>query len=261
MTPDYYVDLFRQSATFLKAPQGARPTIIASGGNDDDTSWTEALSSQVPRARSARSAFTTTPSRGIHGSNKGLRPASARISGSRPWRTRSGWRISSRRNSAVLDKYDPAKKVGFAVDEWGTWYDPEPGLEPGFLYQQNTLRDALVAAINLNIFHRHADRVRLASDRADGQCAAGDDPDQGAADAAHARPITRSACSGPFQDATLLPTYLQTPQYSLGAVSVPAVSISAARTSGGAIVVALVNLDPNQAIPVSATISGATRSA
>ena len=64
-------------------------------------------------------------------------------------------------HSKIMDKYDPQKRVGFYVDEWGTWYDVEPGTNPGFLYQQNTLRDAVVAGINLNIFHAHADRVRM----------------------------------------------------------------------------------------------------
>src|SRR5438270_116705 len=63
------------------------------------------------------------------------------------------------KHSAIMDKYDAKKKVGLIIDEWGTWYDAEPNTNPGFLYQQNTLRDALVAALNFNIFHRHADRV------------------------------------------------------------------------------------------------------
>src|SRR5205823_12127263 len=62
---------------------------------------------------------------------------------------------------AVLDRNDPDKKIGFYVDEWGTWYDVEKGTNPGFLVQQNSLRDAMVAALNFNIFHAHADRVRM----------------------------------------------------------------------------------------------------
>ena len=65
-----------------------------------------------------------------------------------------------RRHSAIMDQYDPDKKVGMIVDEWGTWYDVEPGTNPGFLYQQNTMRDALVAGINLNLFNKHSDRVK-----------------------------------------------------------------------------------------------------
>ena len=64
------------------------------------------------------------------------------------------------KTAAIMDKYDPDKKIGLYVDEWGTWYDQEPGSHPGFLYQQNTLRDAQVAALSLNIFHRHSDRVK-----------------------------------------------------------------------------------------------------
>ena len=68
-----------------------------------------------------------------------------------------------RRHSAIMDQYDPDKKVGMIVDEWGTWYDVEPGTNPGFLYQQNTMRDALVAGINLNLFNKHSARVKMAT--------------------------------------------------------------------------------------------------
>src|SRR5439155_22249597 len=67
------------------------------------------------------------------------------------------------KHAAIMDKYDAAKKVGMIVDEWGNWFDPEPGTNPGFLYQQNTLRDALVAAINFDIFHQHCDRIPMTS--------------------------------------------------------------------------------------------------
>ena len=153
-------------------------------------------------------------------------------------------------NSAVMDKYDPERKIGFAVDEWGTWYDPEPGREPGFLYQQNTLRDAVVAALNFNIFHRHADRVHMANIAQ-------------MVNVLQAMILTNGPrmvltptyhvfrMFGPFQDATFLPAEVQSPRYQLGNVSVPAVSLSAARTATGATVVALVNLDPGKAMPVS----------
>ena len=67
------------------------------------------------------------------------------------------------RHSDIMDRYDPDKKIGMVIDEWGTWYDCEPGTNPGFLYQQNTMRDALVAGINLNIFNKHCDRVKMAN--------------------------------------------------------------------------------------------------
>ena len=67
------------------------------------------------------------------------------------------------RHSAIMDQYDPNKRIGLIVDEWGTWFDVEPGTNPGFLYQQNTIRDALVAGLTLNIFHEHNDRVVMAN--------------------------------------------------------------------------------------------------
>jgi alpha-N-arabinofuranosidase len=154
-----------------------------------------------------------------------------------------------------MDRYDPTKKVAFAVDEWGTWYDPEPGREPGFLYQQNTLRDALVAAVNLNLFHHHADRVRMTNIAQ-------------MVNVLQAMILTQGPrlvltptyhvfrMFKPFQDATTLPADVQSPQYTLGEVSVPAISLSAARTSGGAIAIAIVNVDPHNAIPVTFNVAG-----
>ncbi|HEY3732094.1 MAG TPA: alpha-L-arabinofuranosidase C-terminal domain-containing protein [Steroidobacteraceae bacterium] len=255
MAPNYYVDLFRQAATFLKTPEGRRPVIIASGGHDDDTSWTERLSSQVPADEIGAISFHYYTIPGDNWKNKG---PSTRF-GEDQWISTLAHTMKMEdfiaRNSAVLDRFDPERKIGFAVDEWGTWYDPAAGLEPGFLYQQNTLRDALVAAINLNIFHRHAERVHLAAIAQ-------------MVNVLQAMILTRGQqilltptyytfrMFRPFQDATLLPTDLQTPQYSLGTVSVPAVSMSAARTPTGAVVVALVNVDPNQAIQLTTTTPG-----
>ena len=68
-----------------------------------------------------------------------------------------------RRHGAIMDRYDPEKRVALIVDEWGTWWDVEPGTNPGFLYQQNTMRDAHVAGLSLNIFNAHCDRVRMAN--------------------------------------------------------------------------------------------------
>src|SRR5260370_31445927 len=67
------------------------------------------------------------------------------------------------RHSTIMDRYDPEKRVAMVVDEWGTWFDVEPGTNPGFLYQQNTIRDALVAGLSLNIFNNHAHRVHMAN--------------------------------------------------------------------------------------------------
>jgi alpha-N-arabinofuranosidase len=254
MTPEHYVDLFRQDANFLKAPKGERPTIVASGGNDNDTSWTTALISNSNRDMGAISFhYYTIP--GDRWQSKG--PTTG--FGEDQWISTLAHTLRMddyiTQNSTVMDKYDPAKKIAFAVDEWGTWYDPEPGREPGFLYQQNTLRDAVVAALNFNIFQHHAERVRLANIAQ-------------MVNVLQAMILTKGPqmiltptyhvfkMFEPFQDATYLPAQVTIPRYMLGNASVPALSLSAARTPGGTIAIALVNLDPKQVLPVTIALSG-----
>jgi alpha-N-arabinofuranosidase len=258
MTPEHYVDLFRQDANFLKAPAGERPVIVASGGNDNDTSWTTALISRVKEDMGAVSFhYYTIP--GDRWQSKG--PTTG--FGEDQWISTLAHTLRMdeyiTQNSAIMDRYDPAKKIAFAVDEWGTWYDPEPGREPGFLYQQNTLRDAIVAALNFNVFEHHADRVRLANIAQ-------------MINVLQAMILTKGRqmiltptyhvfkMYQPFQDATYIPADLTAPQYVRGNASVPAISLSAARTVSGSIVVALVNLDPNTTTAVSVAIAGASPS-
>jgi alpha-L-arabinofuranosidase len=256
MSADHYVDVFRQYATFLKTPVGARPAIIASGGHDEDTSWTEALVSKGGRDLSAISFhYYTFP--GGNWNSKG--PAVG--FGEDQWMATLAQTLRMedflRTNSSVMDKYDPQRKVAFDVDEWGTWYDPEAGREPGFLYQQNTLRDAVVAALNFNIFHQHAERVRMANIAQMVNVLQAmiltKGPQMVLTPTYHVFHMYR-----PFQDATFLPADVQAPRYTLGAASVPAVSISAARTATGAIAIALVNLDPGKAAPLAVSLAGAT---
>jgi alpha-N-arabinofuranosidase len=159
-------------------------------------------------------------------------------------------------NIAIMNKVDPKKRVGFYVDEWGTWYLPEPGREPGFLYQQNTMRDAVIAAANFNIFHKYADRVRMTSIAQTINVLQAmiltDGPKMVLTPTYHVFHMYI-----PFQDATSLPVDLKTPRYQYGKVSVPKVSVSAARVAGGDIDVALVNLDPDRPAQVSVAIAGA----
>ena len=258
MTPEHYTDIFRQDANFLKTPQGARPIIVASGGNDNDTSWTSALISKATADLGAISFhYYTIPGDRWQSKGRAIGFGEDQWISTLAHTLRMDHFISQ--NSAILDKSDPAKKIAFAVDEWGTWYDPEPGRESGFLYQQNTLRDAVVAALNLNVFQHHADRVRLAN------IAQMVNVLQAMILTDGARMILTPTYHvfkmyEPFQDATSLPTDLTTPQYLQGSVSVPAVSLSAAKTASGSIAVALVNLNPHQAIAVSIAIPGVSLS-
>jgi len=160
------------------------------------------------------------------------------------------------KHSAIMDKHDPSKKVGLYVDEWGTWYDVESGTNPGFLFQQNTMRDAVVAGLNLNVFHKHADRVRMTNIaqmiNVLQAMVLTDKEKMLLTPTYHVFEMYK-----PFQNATLLPTELTTPDYKLGEVAIPAVSVSAARAADGALVLSLVNTDPNKPARVTAKISGA----
>jgi alpha-N-arabinofuranosidase len=256
MSAAYYVDLFRRYGSFLKTPPGARPIIIASGGHDEDASWSETLAAQIHEGMDAVSFhYYTLPG------ETWKRKGAAIGFGEDEWISTFAHTLRMEdfvsRNATALSAHDPQNKLSLAVDEWGTWYDPEAGRDPAFLYQQNTLRDALVAAVNLNIFHHHADRVHLASIAQMVNVLQAmiltEDAKMVLTPTYHVFSLFR-----PFQDATYLPTDVTAPDYSFGALTVPSLSVSAARSPGGALIVALVNLDPHRALNVDGSIAGFT---
>ena len=256
MRPEYYADVYRQYATFLKAPHDHRPQLIASGGHDAGTDWVQVLSSTVHHDIDGISHhYYTRPLEQTwdHKGNSTGFGEDQWISTLANTMLMEGY-ISA--NVAVLRRNDPQNHIALDVDEWGTWYDPEPGREPGFLYQQNTIRDALVTALNFNIFQAHADRVRMANIAQMINVLQAmiltDGPRMVRTPTYHAFEMYV-----PFQDATSLPTEVRTPRYRLVQVSVPSVSVSAARDTHGHLQLALVNLDPNRAADVSTRVTGA----
>lgn len=160
MRPEYYADLYRQYQTYVRNYGDNRIYKIAGGANVDDYNWTEVLMKNASWLMDGLSLhYYTIPGDFWEGK------------GSATDFPESEWFITLQRalhmdtlitkHSTIMDKYDPEKRIGMIIDEWGTWFDPEPGTNPGFLYQQNTIRDALVAGIHFNIFHEHADRVQM----------------------------------------------------------------------------------------------------
>jgi alpha-N-arabinofuranosidase len=159
------------------------------------------------------------------------------------------------KHSAIMDKYDPDKKVALVVDEWGGWYAPMPGSNPGFLVQQNSLRDGILAALNLNIFARHADRVRGANIAQ-------------MINVLQAMIITDNEKMVltptyyvfkmylPFQDATLVPVTFDAGRYRHGEIVLPRVDAIAAKDGNGKLWIALSNLDPNQSAEIEASVAG-----
>lgn len=255
MRPAYYADLYNHFATFLKTPRGSEPKFVASGGHTTDTSWTDTLSKNVQRQMDGISFhFYTLPTGEWEdkGESTGFEEDQWF---STLWQT---LRMDEfiRLNKKVLDKNDPEKKLGFYVDEWGTWYNPEEGREPGFLYQQNTLRDAVVAALNFNVFHEHADRVHMTNIAQMVNVLQAmiltDKDEMVLTPTYHVYDLYQV-----FQDATALPLEIENPRsYRVGDQSLPGISASAARGKDGEVYLSLVNLDPNQAQTVSVDVKG-----
>ena len=157
--------------------------------------------------------------------------------------------------TAMMNKYDPVKKIALVVDEWGIWTEVEPGTNPGFLYQQNTMRDALIAASTLNIFNNHSDRVRMAN-------------------LAQAINVLQALILTDKEKMLLTPTYhifkmykvhqeanllessVSVNDYKYGTESIPGVNVSASKGKDGKIHVSVVNLNPNKAVPASVILNG-----
>ncbi len=171
MTPEYYANLYRRYQTYIRHYDKAAPIRkICGGPNVDDTNWTEKVLETCYAKPHGDHKF--------HGFMDGLslhyyvHPGGWDDKGSATEFDEKTWYKTMYKalyvedlinmHGAIMDQFDPEKKIGLIVDEWGDWFDVEPGTNPGFLYQQNTMRDALVAAVSLNIFNKHCDRVKMA---------------------------------------------------------------------------------------------------
>jgi len=158
-------------------------------------------------------------------------------------------------HSAIMDRHDPEKRVGLYVDEWGVWLAPLPGTNPGFLAQQNSLRDAIIAALDLNIFARHADRVRGANIAQMINVLQAmiltDGPRMVLTPTYH---LFRMYL--PFQDARLVPVQLDAGTYVQGDRRLPRLDAIAARGADGALWLAVTNVDPDRAARVDIAVEG-----
>lgn len=162
MRVGYYADEYRRYQTYCRNFSGNELYKVACGPNSNDTSWTEALMPLVKgHARGISLHYYTLPT-----NNWDHKGSATEFTDAEYYATISNTLCIEEfieQHAAIMDKVDPEKNIGLIVDEWGCWYDVEPGTNPGFLYQQNTMRDAIVAACNLNIFNRHSDRVTMAN--------------------------------------------------------------------------------------------------
>jgi alpha-N-arabinofuranosidase len=255
MKPEYYANIYRQYATFMTSwTNESKLFRIASGANSSDYNWTEVLMRDVPHEMMEGVALHHYSV--IDWSKKG----SATAFSEQEYFTamQRAWRMEElvTRHSTIMDKYDPKKKIALVVDEWGGWYDVEPGTNPGFLYQQNTIRDAMIAGITLNIFHNHSDRVRIAN------LAQTVNVLQAVILTNEEKMLVTPTYHvmemyNVHQDATHLPITLSSPEYVLGSEKLTAVSASASKDANGLVHVSLVNIDAQKSQDISIDLRGA----
>ena len=255
MTAQFYADNYRRYNTFIKNYDRANPIArIACGPNEGNYEWTETLMKNGGRMQGLALHYYTLPS----GSWRGSKGSATQFGEDRYFSTlRHTLRMEElvAKHSAIMDKYDAPKRVGLVVDEWGVWTDVEPGTNPGFLFQQNSLRDAIVAALNLHVFQAHADRVNMAN------IAQMINVLQSVILTAKEKMLLTPTywtfeLLKVHQGATSLPVELTSPDYVMGDQKIPAVSASASKDAAGKVHLSLVNTNPNQAVAISVAFTG-----
>lgn len=244
MTPEHYANVYRQYATFMTDWTNSGGLFrVASGANVDDYHWTEVMMSKIPKHLIEGVALHSYSF--VEWNDKGS--ATAFDEGQYFATMKTALRMEElvEKHTAIMDKYDPGKEIALVVDEWGGWYEVEPGTNPGFLFQQNTMRDAMIAGATLNIFNNRADRVKMANLAQ-------------TVNVLQAVILTEKEkmlltptyhvmhMYKVHQDNTLIPVDFESPDYTYQGEKLPAVSISASKDGDGIHYFSLVNIDANQ---------------
>jgi len=239
MTPEYYSNVYKQFSTFCPGEFK-----ILSGGTSDDLNWTETVMKATKKNSDLIQGYSYHYYTICHNWTK--KGAAVNFDESEWFNTMQKTAVvdeNLNQHSAIMDRYDPEKKIALVADEWGNWFDPEPGDNPAFLYQQNTLRDAVTAGLYLNIFNNHCDRVRMAN-------------------IAQMVNVLQSVVLTKDDKIVLTPTYyvfkmysvhqgatmlsikMECEEYSNGNSKMQSLSCSASKDKNGKIHLSIVNLDP-----------------
>jgi alpha-N-arabinofuranosidase len=252
MTPEFYADQYKRFATYCRNYGDNRLYRVASGASDYDYQWTETMMKNAARRMQGLSLHYYTVKDWSH---KGSATNFTEQDYIETLIKCLDIENVLKRHIAIMDQYDPDKRIGLMVDEWGAWWDVEPGTNPGFLYQQNTMQDAFVAAITLNIFNEHCDRVKMAN-------------------LAQTVNVLQSLIltNGDkmiltptyyvfdlykvHQNATYLPSNLHSEDYQLGDKKIPALYASSSKAEDGTIHISLVNVNPDKAIELICDLRG-----
>jgi alpha-N-arabinofuranosidase len=252
MRPEYYADLFRRYGLYVRDFGENKVSRIACGPNGDNYRWTEVLMREVGKQMQGLALHYYT-----FGKKSG-QPSATEFD-ERGWFNVLHQAVKIEelvaRHSTIMDQFDPQKKVALVVDEWGTWHEVEPGTNPRFLYQQNTLRDALVASLTLDVFNQRCDRVKMANIAQTVNVLQAMILTEGEkmllTPSYHVFEMYKA-----HHDATLLPADVQCERYEFDGVSIPALSASASRDDEGRAHLSVSNLDPNRAMDVECVLRG-----
>ncbi len=249
MKAEHYANIYRQYCTFMTAGEGQKLFRIASGASSNDYHWTEVMMKEIPLNMLEGVALHHYSV--IDWNKKSSAKSFSEADYFATMQQATMMETLVQKHAAIMDKYDPQKKVALVVDEWGGWYDVEPGTNGAFLFQQNTMRDAMIAGVTLNIFNNHCDRVRMAN-------------------LAQIINVLQSVILtegekmiltptyhvmemyNVHQNALLIPLSIKSNDYVLGNKKLKAVSASASKDSTGVAHISLVNIDAkkNQAISI-----------
>ncbi len=270
MRPEYYGDLFRRYSVYCRNYDGNKLYKIASGASDYDYNWTKVLMENVGNRMDGVSLHYYT----VSGWNGSKGSATKFDNNQYYWTLGKCLEIEDviKKHCTIMDEKDPKKHIGLLVDEWGTWWDEEPGTISGHLYQQNAMRDAFVAALSLNVFHKYTDRVRMANIAQ-------------IVNVLQSMILTDTKGTGhmvltptyhvfemykPFQEATFLPLDLKCEQMNVrhemnkdidesredGFRTLPLISASAAKTSTGSIILSLTNVSLDKKKEIAINLNG-----
>jgi alpha-L-arabinofuranosidase len=251
MTPEYYTDLYKQFASYC----GGAKYKVAGGPSSNDYNWTRVLMEKGMRHPHLLQGISLHHySIAYNWDNKGDATGFAEIDWFSSLKSTYQMEELVTRHCAIMDQYDPQNKVGFIVDEWGNWFNVEKGTNPGFLFQQNTMRDAVGAAINLNIFNNYAHRVKMANIAQ-------------MVNVLQAVILTKNEqmvltptyyvfkMFSVHHDATLIPSNLKTETYEFKGEKIPAIS-SSASVKDGKVNITLTNNNPNKPVTIECNLTG-----
>ncbi|TFG49896.1 MAG: alpha-N-arabinofuranosidase [Candidatus Brocadiia bacterium] len=261
MNPKFYADLYRRYKTYIRNYSGNKLFVVACGANGKDYNWTEVIMQESVESPQNLQELKMNGLSLHYYCGSGKRKKLAAEFDMEDWFVQLKRAIFMDelldKHIAIMDKYDPSKDVVLLVDEWGTWHKEEPGTNRSFLYQQNTLHDALVAGITLNIFNQRCSRVKMANIAQTVNVLQAMILTEG-------KKMILTPSYYVFKmytvhhDATLLPIELKCDDYTFGQEKIPSVNVSASKDSSGKIHITLCNLDPQNPVTLNCQLQDVT---